>query len=88
MEKIWLKIPEEIREILKEVWRWVVATLYSVALELLSDASFLSSLQSLPAKTVLSVVLKAVLIRFADRVIFLANGSKASVVTKTLSLSK
>ena len=88
MEKIWLKLPEESREILKEVWRWVVATLYSVVLELLTDSTFMASLNNLSAKTVLSVVLKAVAIRFADRIIFLAQGSKPSVVTKALSLSK
>ena len=88
MEKLWLKIPENGREILKEVWRWVTVALDSIVLELLTDATFMSRLNNLSAKTVLSIVLKAVVLRFLDRVIYLANGSKANTATKVLTLSK
>lgn len=88
MEKLWLRIPENIREVLKEVWRWVTATLWSIVLELLVDPTFMSSLSSMSAKTALSLVVKTLIVRFADRVIYLAQGSKASTATKVLTLGK
>ena len=88
MEKLWLRIPENIREVLKEVWRWVTATLWSIVLELLVDPTFMSSLNNMSAKTAFSLLAKTLIVRFADRVIFLAQGSKSSVTTKVLTLGK
>lgn len=88
MEKLWLKIPENIREVLKEVWRWIIATLWSIILELVTNPTFISSLNSLPLGTALSLVVKTLIVRFADRVIYLAQGSKASTATKVLTLGK
>lgn len=88
MEKLWLKIPENIREVLKEVWRWVTATLWSIVLELLTDPTFMSNLNTMSAKTAFSLLAKTLIVRFADRVIYLAQGSKASVATKVLTLGK
>lgn len=83
---LWLKIPESTREILKEVWRWVVATIYSIILELITDPTFTANLQNLDAKVALSLVLKTIVIRFLDRIAFVAKGTGA--VTKLLTLSK
>lgn len=77
--KLWNKIPETYREILKEVWRWVVATLYSILVQVIQEL-VLTGQFDFTLETG-KLLMGMVVVRFLDRLSYLV---KVNATNKTV----
>ena len=68
IKQLWLKVPKNIREAIKEILRWLVATLYSIIYDLVQRGEFKLDDPGL--------LLKIILFRLGDRILYLATQNK------------
>lgn len=71
IKKLWLGIPESVRETIKEALRWVVAFVYSVVWEMVQSGELSFANKDL--------WIKLVAFRMVDRLLYLATKNKEKI---------